>query len=132
MLNDTNAMTEVALALAMAFFAVLVLALVSMGVPTMNVKSPQVSTVVVSATQGSREIQANEVLVIFFESRLYNDQLTKLNELPATGKLIVAVPGTASLQDLLELQSRFVNRAFSITSLDPAWRARLEDLHSNR
>lgn len=126
LLQDTNAMTEVALALAMAFFTVLVLALVSMGVPHMSLKLPGTNTIAVSASGGSRDVDADEVLVIYFESNFYNDQLKKLSNLPASNKLIVAIPGTVSLQGLMELQTQFADRQVAITALDPAWQARLE------
>jgi hypothetical protein len=128
-LQDTNAMTEVALALSMAFFTVLVLALVSMGVPAMNVKSPQTSTVTLSTPGGIREIETDEVLLIYFASTLYNDRLEKINQLPTESKMIVAVPGTVSLEELIGLQIQFENRKFSITTLDEQWQERLKDIH---
>lgn len=129
MLQDTNAMTEVALALSMAFFTVLVLALVSMGVPAMNVKPPQTNTVTLSAPGGIREIETDEVLLIYFASTLYNDRLEKLSQLPIDSKMIVAVPGTVSLEELIGLQIQFKNREFSITTLDEQWQERLKDIH---
>ena len=129
MLQDTNAMTEVALALSMAFFTVLVLALVSMGVPAMNVKPPQSNTVTLSAPGDIREIEADEVLLIYFASTLYNDRLEKINQLPTESKMIVAVPGTVSLEELIGLQIQFENRKFSITTLDEQWQERLKDIH---
>ena len=129
MLQDTNAMTEVALALSMAFFTVLVLALVSMGVPAMNVKPPQTSTVTLSARGGVREIERDEGLLIYFASTLYNDRLEKLSQLPIDSKMIVAVPGTVSLEELIGLQIQFKSREFSITTLDTQWQERLKDIH---
>ena len=129
MLQDTSAMTEVALALSMAFFTVLVLALVSMGVPAMNVKPPQSNTVTLSAPGDIREIEADEVLLIYFASTLYNDRLEKINQLPTESKMIVAVPGTVSLEELIGLQIQFKNREFSITTLDEQWQERLKDIH---
>ena len=129
MLQDTNAMTEVALALSMAFFTVLVLALVSMGVPAMNVKPPQTNTVTLSAPGGIREIETDEVLLIYFASTLYNDRLEKINQLPKESKMIVAVPGTVSLEELIGLQIQFKNREFSITTLDTQWQERLKDIY---
>ena len=122
-------MTEVALALSMAFFTVLVLALVSMGVPAMNVKPPQTNTVTLSAPGGIREIETDEVLLIYFASTLYNDRLEKINQLPKESKMIVAVPGTVSLEELIGLQIQFKNREFSITTLDTQWQERLKDIY---
>jgi hypothetical protein len=67
--------------------------------------------------------------LIYFASTLYNDRLEKINQLPTESKMIVAVPGTVSLEELIGLQIQFKNREFSITTLDEQWQERLKDIH---
>ena len=93
-MSQNNALVEIALALAMAFFSIMVLAMVSMGVPK-EVKQTQKSVKkqfydvitlqpstdqaqMTSSTIASDQIKPNQ-MIVFYQNRFMD---TKLKEIP--------------------------------------------------
>ena len=135
--QDTNAMTEVALALAMAFFTVLVLALVSMGVPavhtseaTCDTEPPtQVATVAVNASSNARDLAAEEILFLYYQGGFYSQDFepASISNIINNQEVIVAAPPDASLATLLDIQARISGPNLSITTLNQPWMNALEE-----
>ena len=127
MYNDSSAMTEVALALAMAFFTILVLALVSMGVPqAFSSKQTSLTTVDVIPSSGGRALSKEEVFIIYNGESFFSDQLQPLAVLPHGKPLVVGVPGDLPLSEILDLHAITAGHEFSVTALDPAWENQLK------
>lgn len=137
-----NAMTEIALALAMGFFAIMVLAIVSMGAgtPTLNggAEIPAKSRILASAlapasspdAAGTTEVSSKDRIVIFYGGRFYDDSLkTFLPEnLGRGGRIILAVPPTLSISESLGVRAKVNKKDLIVTTLDGAWLERLKDL----
>lgn len=130
--NDTNAMTEVALALAMAFFALMVLTLVSMGVPSATSDAAGDTAVneaiaVEGAATNERALASSEQLIFYYDGQFFDSDLNALApSLNIAGAVVLAVPRDLSLADLLEVRRRISSPNLSITTLDGDWQQALE------
>ena len=130
--TESNALTEVALALAMAFFAIFVLTAVSMGLPQAEAVKPgiEISTIEFSSQVGeTRTLQEEEMLVIYADGA-YFDQSLKLFEPQRfpQGRYVLAVSPAVSLVEIIEARQRIASGDVSITLLDEAWMARLKEI----
>ena len=138
--STNHALTEVALALAMAFFAVMVLAMVSMTLPGNDANNTKASAdlpeqrlnLQSSAGAASRQQLAAPTAnyLFYFNDRFYNRQLKRVSlaALPAVGKVILALPPTLSLNKALLLQQQVNRTDLLITQLDRQWLQRLQAL----
>ena len=137
-----NAMTEIALALAMGFFAIMVLAIVSMGAgtptPDGGAETPAKSRILASAlvptsspdAAGTTEVSSKDRLVIFYGGRFYDDSLKTFfpENLGRGGRIILAVPPTLSISESLGIRAKVNKKDLVVTTLDGAWLERLKDL----
>ncbi|MBE88329.1 MAG: hypothetical protein CMM76_02685 [Rhodospirillaceae bacterium] len=137
-----NAMTEIALALAMGFFAIMVLAIVSMGAgattPNGAEEIPNKKRIMTSAlasasspdAMGTTTVSSKDRLVIFYDGRFYDDTLKKIlpENLGRGGRVILAVPPTLSMSESLGARAEVSTRDLIVTTLDRAWMKRLKDL----
>ena len=137
-----NAMTEIALALAMGFFAIMVLAIVSMGAgatpPNGVAEIPNKKRIMTSAlapasspdAAGTTTVSSKDRLVIFYDGRFYDDTLEKIlpENLGRGGRVILAVPPTLSMSESLGARAELSIRDLIVTTLDRAWIKRLKDL----
>lgn len=147
----TQAMTEVALGLSMAFFALLILALISIGVPAQS-NSQALSNDILTAekiaindnkvdakksssqTKASADSAANKHIVLFWQHQYYDlnmhilDVSSLVNEVSENSAksqqaadIIVAVPANTSLKSLLSVQASFKPHNIQVTQLTPSW-----------
>lgn len=142
--STNHALTEVALALAMAFFAIMVLAMVSMNIPAQAVNPPEAAATSVdlpeqrlslqpaagSAVTGDNPDAEAPSYVFYFNSHYYNAQLQQITlaALPKVGKVILALPPTLSLDRAMALQQQINRPDLVITQLNRQWLQRLEAL----
>lgn len=137
--QSTQAMTEVALALSMAFFSLLLLALVSIGVPESTEKITQKGETIVpefvltelspSIHNAEDKKQPAEIQYVFyFKSKFYNRNLqeTEIKKLNNKHKLVVAMPMDTDVTQALSLQKRFKNFDLSLSIMDSEWLAAFE------
>nr|WP_297347536.1 hypothetical protein [uncultured Glaciecola sp.] len=137
--QSTQAMTEVALALSMAFFSLLLLALVSIGVPESTEKITQDAQTTVPEfvlTESSSAIQSAEdkkqpsdiQYIFYFEDKLYDKYLqeTQIKSLNNKQKLVVAMPMDTEITQALTLQRRFKNFDLALSIMDSEWLAAFE------
>ena len=132
-----HAMTEIALALAMAFFCLLVLTLVSMGrgsAPTDEIGS-SFSTLRVAAPGHSAvelSVTAQDRLVLAADGRYFdpNGQLIDPSDIDTDARLLLAIDPETSLVELLRIRAAFSGQDVRLTPLNAAWRARLGHLSS--
>ncbi|MEQ9643479.1 MAG: hypothetical protein RIM84_25900 [Alphaproteobacteria bacterium] len=122
-----NPMAEIALALAMAFFSLLVLALVSMRAGE-GVSSSQVAAGMVLAASGGAAAPAPRQVLVHWRGRLLDPQLNDIEpeRLPA-GPLILAVAPDLPVAEAVALRQRFTGRDLTVTALDARWLERLKE-----
>jgi hypothetical protein len=136
--SQENAMTEIALAMAMGFFSVMVLTAISMGVPAPKSPVKQSASVSIailaqnSATAGSgktSKLTKKDVLVVY-DGKQYRDR--ELNTLdPATlrnaERVILAVTPDLSMSAAMQAQKGLSAKQVVITTLDPKWNQALQE-----
>lgn len=127
---EDGAMTEVALALAMGFFSILVLTLVSMG----GGDSPSYQAVHLVQTSSERPasvLPADDDIIVIFDGERYLD--TDLNPLdPASvtadggQRVVLAIDPSVRLADVMAARSRIAVSNLVIANLDGRWRTAIE------
>lgn len=131
-----NAMTEIALALAMAFFSIMVLTMVSMGatphpLPEAQAKSAATPTMKVAKNNprpaAGAKTPAKKQLVIYWQGRFLDRQLQPVNPKAFDNKspLVLAMPPDLPMADALAARARFTNRNTIVSALDRRWIERL-------
>ena len=136
--TQDNAMTEVALALAMGFFSILVLALVSMGAG--RVLEPQAASTpppaVISLTPSQAAARtpvpsdAPDTLVIYHAGRFYDAELRPLDPagLAAEGRVVLAFAPDLPLSEVMAAQARITAPNLVASTLNGRWQAALASL----
>ncbi|WP_395342743.1 hypothetical protein PN836_001720 [Ningiella sp. W23] len=150
--NTTQAMTEVALGLSMAFFALLILALLSMGAGSVSQQplANEASISVVQSldteladSQGKKEeveesdastgiISENINYLFYFEGTYFDEQLNPITKLTsavdpsAQSRLVVAVDPDLSFSQVMKVHQDFAQYGVQITSMDNNWLRALE------
>ena len=127
-----NALAEVALA--MALFAIMVLALVSMGtdrpagaeakgasvVPPINIVPP--AAVSLARGQAITKVSPDNLVILvgerFFDARLRPIDPTGLADKP---ELVLAVPAETPMTRILAARRRLANDTLTVTTLDAGW-----------
>ena len=129
---EDGAMTEVALALAMAFFSILVLTLVSMGGGAGETPSYQaIHLVQTSSDRPASVLPADDDVIVIFDGERYLD--TDLNPLdPASvtadggRRIVLAIDPSVRLADVMAARSRIAVSNLVIANLDDRWRTAIE------
>jgi len=134
--STTQALTEVALALSMAFFALLILALISMGVPAESKQTSELAkakTIAVTKDIEDKEKQTNgEALkyVIYYHGLFYDTDLNsiKANSFNPQDKLVLAIESNLPISKVITLKTQINSSNLSITTLNNEWLSRLEKI----
>lgn len=133
--TDNNAMTEVALALAMAFFAIFILAAVSMSQPLAQAQSKKPETNIVHdlnlqfENNAERDLAASEILLIYHKGQFLDTELKPFaleNGVSPTARFVVAVSPDLSMAEMLEIKQQKNLPNLAITLLNEEWQQRLE------
>jgi len=137
--DSGNAMTEIALALAMAFFAIMILTMVSMGaggqVKMTQVGSettrlvPSKSTAVKHGRTLTKQIAA-ERIVIFAHDQFYDGELQPITP-KAVARIdqpVLAVPPDLTLGQVLAAKRRLPVPDITVTTLDHRWSSTLKEM----
>lgn len=137
--QSTQAMTEVSLALSMAFFSLLLVTLISIGIPESmdaeQIKPVTVPEFVLTETSlSAKDTQAeNEILapqyIFYFDSKFYDQHLqdVEMSKLNTMQKLVIAMPTDTDVSQALALQKQFSSFDLSLTIMDDKWRTAFED-----
>ncbi len=131
-----NAMTEIALALAMAFFAIMILTMVSMGgqdgakdavatktdAAPLRLLAPAARDAGGEGATAARVLQPRE-LIIFSGGRFLNDQLQVLAAaaIAAMKNPVLAVSPDLSLAEVLAAKDRLARPDLTVTALNRHW-----------
>ena len=141
--SQENAMTEIALAMAMGFFSVMVLTAISMGVPAPKTPMKQSASVSIAvlaqnnATAGSgkaSKLNKKDVLVVY-DGKQYRDR--ELNALDPTTlrnaeRVVLAVTSDLSMSAAMQAQKGLSAKKVVITTLDSKWNQALREKTNDR
>lgn len=132
--HSDNAMTEVALALAMAFFSILTLNLMSIGSgqfsemarPELNAKSVEVAL----ADNGGEAPRPNDVspaqempLVIYFRGDWFDRNLKQIDpsEVKPADRIFMAVEDTLRFSEAVAARERLSHLPITLVALNQEW-----------
>ena len=138
--SSGNAMTEIALALAMAFFAIMVLTMVSMGAGG-SAKSTPAGSAPTRVVPSTAEVNPDdkdpassitpEQIVIFANGRFYDGQL-KPTTPSAVGQMdrpVLAVSSDLTLDQVLAAKRLLPVHDITVTTLNPNWKSALKEMN---
>ncbi|ABK42718.1 hypothetical protein Mmc1_0191 [Magnetococcus marinus MC-1] len=131
--TTNNAMTEIALALAMGFFSIMVLAMVSMGggVGSAN----KIAGAVMAASDNAQtpkavvEVQEQDRMILYYNGHFFDQNMhqVKPETLPQGGRTILALAPETSMTQALKLRGLFGQRDVIVSTLDTRWIRALQE-----
>jgi hypothetical protein len=136
--SQGNAMTEVALALAMGFFSLLVLALVSMGAGRGKQTDAIVAVLAPLApkakAQGATRLEPQDVVLIYFDGGFLDTDLqaVELGGFDGSKRIVLAFAPDVPLAEAMTARSRVTAEHLVVSTLDDAWLSALADLRSQK
>ena len=132
-----NAMTEIALAMAMGFFSVMVLTAMSMGVSVPAAKSQSHAMISAAVSHSSPaaakgavdKVTKQDVLIVFDGSQFFGRDLKPFNLKSIDGKkrVVLAVTPDLSMAQAIDARRRIAASNLVITTLDGNWRRALKE-----
>lgn len=131
--TQDNAMTEVALALAMGFFSIMVLTMVSMGAGSAEpgTSMPAILTLVPSDSNDSApsEAQQEDVLVVYHKGRFFDAALDPIDpqSIATPNRVVLAVARDLSLADAMAAKARISVSNLVVSTLDERWERALSE-----
>ncbi len=136
--SQGNAMTEIALALAMGFFSLLVLALVSMGAGSGREASATAAVLAPpSATAPARdttEVTSEDIVLIYFEGGFLDTELRTVAPEGFDGarRIVLAFAPDVPLAEAMAARARVAGENLMVSTLDEAWLEVLADLAARK
>ena len=137
--SSVQAMTEVALGLSMAFFAILIIALISMGVkqdsPDNNLNISVVNSSVTSDKalkpngKSSQEYDQQTTYIFYYQSNFYNQRLSLIDPktLQNDNEYVLAFAPNTQLNQTIEVQQQFENFSIKVTQMNEEWLSAFEN-----
>jgi hypothetical protein len=135
--TSTQAMTEVALGLSMAFFSLLILALFSIGLPD-QVQIDQSSSATdeqlkLVSNNGKTSENKKQQYAFYFNGKFYDIQLQplsndNLSNFETEQPLILAVQESLPLIQIMAVRKQINHPNLSITMLNQKWQTQLEKI----
>ncbi len=135
---QSNAMTEIALALAMAFFSIMVLAMLSMG-SALQVEraagprlTPGIQLAIPAATgneaASTRVVDAGEVIV-YWRGQFFDGALRPIEPAALDGgdRRVLAIGPDLSIAEAMAVRERIATAELEVTTLDTRWMQILEE-----
>ncbi len=127
-----NAMTEIALALAMAFFSIMVLTMVSMSATPEKISKDQNQPTINLANSAPNNTQkptapTKRKLVIFWNGQFMDRQLSplELGSLKSSKKIVLAMPPNLPMADALAARAQLEGVDILVSVLDERWLGRM-------
>lgn len=135
--SSGNAMTEIALALAMAFFSIMVLTMISMGVS--ENKAPSAAGVMLApaaddAKAAAVKPQTDDVIVIYHKGRFYNQDLKRLDpsSINTSGRVLLALSPALPMSEAVSIRARINVSNLIVSTLDSRWLKTLEGMTNDQ
>jgi hypothetical protein len=135
--TTSSAMTEVALGLSMAFFTLLIVALLSMSVPKElthettpeDLKHNETIDISIENNNKNKSLSSNQ-FAFYYQSKFYDRSLNsrKINSYSQDKALIVAVNPKLTFSEVFTLRQTINHPKLSITTSNEAWQTRLAQL----
>ncbi|HJP22545.1 MAG: hypothetical protein QF797_06300 [Alphaproteobacteria bacterium] len=124
--QHSNAMTEIALALAMAFFSIMVLTMVSMGAGLQAGTAPASDAGIAvkrsaSAPAEGRPLPSEAVLVVHYGGRFLDAELRPLDPAQIAGAVVLAIEPTLTMVEAIAVRERLAADDLTVTTLDQRW-----------
>ncbi len=133
--TQTNAMAEIALALAMGFFSIMVLTMVSMGSGMVSEKTPtpamedplNIARTVEKPTTPQKKTGGQNVkpenLVIFYEGRFLDHSLQPVQptQLVSQDQLVLAVSPDLSMAETMSVRQQVGSKDLTVVVLNDDW-----------
>ena len=129
-----SAMTEIALALAMGFFSIMVLTLISMGIDGRAPEPAQAVQLARAASDdartGATAAMPDDLIVIYDGQRFLDEAMNPVDPatLPADSpgrRIVLAIDPAVPLAEAMAARSRIVARNTVVSTLDEPWREAL-------
>lgn len=144
--TTTNAMTEVALGLSMAFFSLLIVTLLSMSVAKNSSpdsdpknllaeikKQQSIHIIKNESKQKAQVIDNNKSQFAFYHNGNFYDKTLAIRAIDSYQKeqpLVIAVDKNIIFSQIFSLKQQINHPKLSITTLNKAWLTRLKNLHT--
>ena len=114
--NSNNPLTEVALALSMAFFSIMILSIFTLSNATLNVHK-QVS--IINNTDEKKIEEIKRIPVYFYNDKFYNDNLDiiEITQLEQKKKYLLFIPTEISVEKLFSLRSKMKNKEVKVSKM---------------
>ena len=137
--SQDNAMSECALALAMAFFSIMVLTMVSMGATRESERFSSAglaSSIVIApsspiAEASDTSVASNtETIIIHYRGRFLDTNLKPVDptNLSFDRPLILAIEPSSSMVEAIAIREQFPTRTLTVTTLDVRWLEALKEI----
>ncbi len=125
----SNAMTEIALALAMAFFSIMVLTMLSMGASFQPADAPaaaerlDLAPSTAHADGNAEDTAARETLLIHYGGRFLDAKLDPVDPrtIPATGPIVLAIDPALPVAAAVAIREQVPITDLVVTTLDARW-----------
>jgi len=131
----SNALVEISLALAMAFFSIMVLTMVSMGtgfqaVPDAPPMAFEAITVAPAASPSSEILESDAVVIVYHQGRFYDTDLAPVDPTQITGqnRVVLAIAPSILMTEAIALRERIAARDVIITILSEDWLRTLKEI----
>ncbi len=120
---SNNPLTEVALALSMAFFSIMVLCIFVLSQKNMELQS--VNSLVINSNSSKKiEVKNKRSIIFYFNTNFYNKDFEKLdlNKIHKNNDgYLLAVPSNISVKKLFEIKSKVKSLDIKITQQNKEW-----------
>ena len=129
-----NPLTEVALALSMAFFAIMVLAIFALSQKQFkSIESDKIS--INSKSSINKDKKDKKRILVFYHNKNFYDQNLKIwrleNQGKQTDKYTLAVPKEMSVKELFEIKKIFQDFDLQVAEQNQQWNDALKNISTN-
>jgi hypothetical protein len=131
--HANNALTEIALALATAFFSIMILAMISMGAGLQadaKVSRAVVADMVLSKSDGRADNESNAAsrdqpptFLFFYRGDFYESDLTRVDpqSFSSPGPVVLAIDPSLSMEAALQARATFSRNDITVTTFTEHW-----------
>mgnify|MGYP001160208336 FL=1 len=114
--NNNNPLTEVALALAMAFFSIMILSIFTLSNASLNDQKQ------ISITNDANEKKIEEIKripIYFYNDKFYNEKLDfiETSQLSQKKKYLLFIPTEISVEKLFSIRSKMENKDVKVSKI---------------
>ena len=114
--NNNNPLTEVALALAMAFFSIMILSIFTLSNASLN---DQKQILITNDSNEKKIEEIKRIPIYFYNDKFYNDKLDfiETSQLLQKKKYLLFIPTEISVEKLFSLRSKMENKEVKVSKM---------------